>query len=69
MLDREQKKMDHGSDTVSVTITLSRSAYDRARAMADDPKGMAGELAGTMTTDEFIERFVEIMLEPNAEER
>lgn len=50
-------------DEIEVTITLSRAAYERAAQMAKDAEGTGG-LAYTMTTEEFIERYLEIMLEP-----
>jgi len=51
-------------DDIELTITLSKAAYERAAQMAQDADGIAGQLAGTMTTEEFIERYLEIMLEP-----
>jgi stage V sporulation protein SpoVS len=59
----DKKQTENGDDLVTIPITISCQAYERARQMASDPKSMAGELAGMMSTAEFIERFVEIMLE------
>ncbi|WP_041544913.1 hypothetical protein [Chelativorans multitrophicus] len=51
-------------DEIELTITLSKTAYERAAKMAQDADGIAGEFAGMLTTEEFIERYLEIMLEP-----
>ena len=50
-------------DEVEITITISRAAFEKAARLANDERGPAGELAGTMTAEEFIERLVEIQLE------
>ncbi|MGR3802020.1 MAG: hypothetical protein ACU0AY_00990 [Marinibacterium profundimaris] len=50
-------------DEVKIEITLSRAAYEKAARLAKDAGGPAGELAGLMTTEEFVERLVEIALE------
>ena len=50
-------------DEVTVTITVSRAAYEMAARLAKDNDGPAGEFAGMMSADEYIERFVEIALE------
>lgn len=50
-------------DEIEVTITISRKAFEKATRLAADPKSPAGELAGTMTAEEYIERMVEIALE------
>lgn len=55
--------MNDKDDEVTMRITLSRKAYEKAVAMAGDKYGPAGELAGLMTTEEFVERLVEIALE------
>ena len=48
---------------VEITITLSRKAFERAKLLAADKNSPAGEFAGLMTAEEFIERLVEIALE------
>ena len=48
---------------VKIEITLSRAAYEKAARLAKDKDGPAGELAGRMSTEEYIERLVEIALE------
>jgi len=50
-------------DEVEIRITISRKAFEKAARLAKDEKGQAGELAGLMTAEEFIERLVEIHLE------
>ena len=50
-------------DDVEIKITISRKAFEKAARLANDEKGPAGELAGMMTAEEFIERRVEIHLE------
>lgn len=50
-------------DEVEITITISRKAFDRAVLLASDQSGPAGELAGLMNAEEYIERMVEIALE------
>ncbi|WP_298936854.1 hypothetical protein [uncultured Ruegeria sp.] len=56
------------SGDVEIKITLSRAAYQNAAKMAQDKDGIAGELAGTMSTEEFIERYLEILLEAKSDE-
>ena len=53
-------------DEIELRITLSKATYERAAQMAEDGDGIAGELAGLMSPEEFIERYLEIMLEPDA---
>ncbi len=55
--------MSDNEKEVTVTITLSRAAYEKAARLANDKSGPAGELAGLMTAEEFIEQMVEIALE------
>lgn len=50
-------------DDVEITITVSRKAFEKAARLAKDEKGPAGELAGYLTTEEYIERLIEIALE------
>lgn len=50
-------------DEIEVTITISRKAFEKATSLATDEKGPAGELAGLMSAEEYIERLVEIALE------
>lgn len=50
-------------DEVQVEITLSRTAYEKAARFAKDKDGPAGEFAGMMNVEEYIERLVEIALE------
>lgn len=50
-------------DEIELTITISRAAFEKAARLANDANGPAGELAGTMTAQEFIERMVEIQFE------
>tara|TARA_R110002124_G_scaffold121022_1_gene279331 strand:- start:335 stop:499 length:165 start_codon:yes stop_codon:yes gene_type:complete len=50
-------------DEIEIKITISRKAFKKAARLAKDEKGQAGELAGLMTAEEFIERLVEIHLE------
>jgi len=50
-------------DEVKIEITLSRTAYEKAARLAKDKDGPAGELAGMMSAEEYIERLVEIALE------
>ena len=51
------------TEDVTVTITVSRAAYEKAAKLANDKNGPAGELAGLLSADEYIERLVEIVLE------
>lgn len=55
--------MNDNDDEVAVTITLSQKAYEKAARLAKDKDGPAGELAGLMSAEEYIERLVEIALE------
>ena len=48
---------------VTVTITLSRKAYEAAERRAKDPHGPMGEMAGFVSATEYIERMVEVALE------
>ncbi len=57
--------MNDNDDEVTVTITLSRKAYEKSEKRAKDPYGRMGELAGFVSAEEFIERLVEIALEEN----
>jgi len=50
-------------DEVTVTITISRKAYEKAVTLSKDEHGPAGELAGLMSADEYIERLVAVALE------
>jgi len=55
--------MNDNEDEVTVTITLSRKAYERAERQAKDPHGPMGELAGFAPVTDYIERIVEVALE------
>jgi len=50
-------------DEIEITITISRKAFEKATRLAADKEGPAGELAGLMSAEEYIERLVEIALE------
>lgn len=47
---------------IEVTITISREAFEKATRLAAD-KDAAGEFAGLMTPEEYIEQLVKIALE------
>ncbi|MEN2991408.1 hypothetical protein WG926_24055 [Tistrella sp. BH-R2-4] len=49
-------------DEIDVTITISRKAFEKATRLAAD-KDAAGDFAGLMTAEEYIEQLVEIALE------
>lgn len=51
--------MNDKDDEVAVTITVSRSAYEKAARLAKTRTG----LAGLMSAEEYIERLDEIALE------
>ncbi len=55
--------MNHNEDAVTVTITLSRKAYEKAERQAKNPRGPMGEMAGFVSATEYIERMVEVALE------
>ncbi|MFB9151659.1 hypothetical protein [Roseovarius ramblicola] len=55
--------MNDNEDEVTVTITLSRKAYEKAERQAKDPRGPMGEMAGFVSATEYIERIVEVALE------
>ena len=55
--------MNDNDDEVTVTITLSRKAFQEAEKRAKDPHGPMGESAGFVSTEEYIERMVEVALE------
>lgn len=55
--------MNDNKDEVTVTITLSRKAYEAAERHAKDPHGPMGEMAGFVSATEYIERMVEVALE------
>ncbi|MEI4195909.1 hypothetical protein [Roseovarius sp. E0-M6] len=55
--------MNDNEDEVTVTITLSRKAYEKAERQAKDPRGPMGELAGFVPVTDYIERIVEVALE------
>lgn len=55
--------MNDNEDEVTVTITLSRKAYEAAERHAKDPHGPMGEMAGLVSATEYIERMVEVALE------
>ena len=55
--------MSDNDDEVTVTITLSRKAYQEAEKRAKDPHGPMGESAGFISAEEYIERMVEVALE------
>ena len=55
--------MNDNEDEVTVTITLSRKAYEAAERRAKDPHGPLGEMAGFVSATEYIERMVEVALE------
>lgn len=48
------------ADEVTVTVTISHKAYEKAGMLTNEKDGPAGELAGLMTADDYIERLVEI---------
>ena len=50
-------------DEVEITITISKKAFEKAARLSKDEKEPAGEWAGYLTTEEYIERMVEIALE------
>ncbi|KPQ05926.1 MAG: hypothetical protein HLUCCA12_13150 [Rhodobacteraceae bacterium HLUCCA12] len=49
-------------DEIEVTVTISRKAFEKATHLAAD-KDAAGEFAGLMTAEEYIEQLVKIALE------
>lgn len=55
--------MNDDEDLVTLTITLSRKAYEKAERQAKDPRGPMGELAGFVPVTDYIERIVEVALE------
>ena len=55
--------MNDNDDEVTVTITLSRKAYEAAEKRAKDPHGPMGEMSGFLSAAEYIERLVEVALE------
>ena len=55
--------MNDKDDEVTVTITLSRKAYETVENRAKDPHGPMGEVAGFVSATEYIERMVEVALE------
>lgn len=50
-------------DEIEITITISRKAFEKAARLAADKDGPAGDLAGSMTAEEYIEQLVKITLE------
>lgn len=55
--------MSESENEIEITITISRKALEKAARLAADKNGPAGDLAGLMTAEEYIERLVEIALE------
>jgi len=55
--------MNDNEDEVTLTITLSRKAYETAERQAKDLRGPMGEMAGFVSATEYIERMVEVALE------
>jgi hypothetical protein len=55
--------MNDNEDDVTVTITLSRKAYEAAEKRAKDPHGPMGDMAGFVSAAEYIERMVEVALD------
>ena len=62
-MKEESVPKEDAADEVEITITISRKAYDRAKAAAKDHKGPAGDWAEFLTTEEYIERVIEIHFE------
>jgi len=55
-----------GDETVQVRLVISKAAYERAKAMAEekDPaRSILGEYAGMMDVEEFLGHFLEVHLE------
>jgi hypothetical protein len=50
-------------DEIEVTITISRKAFEKATRLAADKNGPAGDFAGQMTAEEYIEQLVKTALE------
>lgn len=53
-------------DSVTVTLTLSRKAYEKARELGaekDPRRSILGEYAGLLTAEEFLSQFLETHLE------
>ena len=59
----EDGLMSDDEDLVTLTITLSRKAYEKAERQAKDPRGPMGEMAGFAPVTDYIERIVEVALE------
>lgn len=55
--------MNDNENEVTVTITLSRKAYQAAGRHAKNPHGPMGEMAGFVSVTEYIERMVEVALD------
>ena len=56
-------RMSELDDVVSFEITISRKALKKAKIMAKDPYGPAGDLAGDITPEDLISQLVEIYFE------
>ena len=54
---------EDAADEVEITITISKKAYDKAKVAAKDHEGPAGDWAEFLSTEEYIERIIEMHFE------